>query len=392
MEYIIISIMTISIFTYIVYMLAKKLFSTQIHIKYFILCACCALVINLILPRLFIGSAGLTGTLGIVTIFAIISSCFIAYYYDNAMEKVALENDVATTLVEFPCSEPLQTDIKKDIQLTADLTTIFETNDLEMIVKITESTEVITDSIAKKYFYPMIYQEQDKPFNQMSRSVNVLRNIAEEPEELITMAESTLKQYNYPMIYEEYNPKILLSNIFKINEEVEVGNNLMNLTEQTDVINTPLVLEKFQEHLDVPNSNELSDSFPSSNDLDVLMDFAFLQKEQRNSLQALKAFRHALALYPDSEVSPFLVMEIATILKNLGSYNEAIKALTEGRLLPEVSKNSMLEQEFINNIAYLRVVKNILVKNSLEFMPYNLIPENAFKEIDAEFCEWRNQS
>ncbi|MBP2627672.1 MAG: Tetratricopeptide 2 repeat-containing protein [Firmicutes bacterium] len=502
MEYILISITTISIFTYIVYILANKLFSVQMHIKYLLLCACCALIISLILPRFFISSAGLTGTLGIVTIFALISSYFIAYYYDDTMQKAALKKDVSTTLVEIPFLEILQTDNKVDIQPTTDLKTLSETNDLKIIVKKAESTAVITELTTKEYFYPMIYQEKDKSFkflettanDQMSNSENVLENIAEEQistvdstlkqyyypmvttlaeipfsetlqtdnkvdiqptvaletlseiivketesievitelttkeyfypmlyqeedksfkflettandqmsnsenvlenkiEEQISTVDSTLKQYYYPMICEEYNLKKLLLNTVKVNEEVEVADNHMNLTTQTDIINTSTNSEISQEHLSVPDFNELSDSFPSSNDLDILMDFAFLQKEQRNSLQALKTFRHALNLYPNSEVAPFLVMEIATILKNLGSYNEAIKVFTEGRLLPGVINNSMLEQEFINNIAYLRIIKNTLVKNSLEFMPFNLIPDNAFKEIDTEFCEWRNQS
>ncbi len=132
--------------------------------------------------------------------------------------------------------------------------------------------------------------------------------------------------------------------------------------------------------------------YPSSTDLDVLMDIAFLQKEQKKFSQALVTFRRALFLYPNSEVSPFLVIEIGAILKNNGLYNEAIQVFTEGRLLPAVMNNASLEHEFINNVAYLRVVKNILIKNSLEFTPLNQLSSDTLKEIDDEFCEWRSQS
>lgn len=305
MEYILISIMTISVFTYIVYILANKLLAVQMHLKYLILCACCALVISLILPRFLIGFAGLTGTLGIVIIFAIISSYFITYYYDDAMQKVTLENTATTNTIDT-AEIPLMPNLNYSLQIS--------------------------------------------------------------------------------------NAEVKLEKIVEIDEKVEVCNDLMNLEQQKDSLNTSLMSEAIQEYQETSSSNDLSDSYPSSSDLDVLMDFAFLQKEQRHFLQAVKAFRQALTLYPDSEVGPFLVMEIGTILKTIGSYDEAIKVFSEGRLLPGVINNSMLEQEFINNIAYLRVIKNILVKNSLEFMPFNLIPENAFKEINDEFCEWRNQS
>ena len=249
----------------------------------------------------------------------------------------------------------------------------------------------------------MEYVEQDNPpifleintNDQINNSENVLENIvqlADEPDESTTIAEPMVNKYYYPVKYEEYNPKDLIACTVKINNEAEVFNSLMNLKVQADVINTLPILDTIQEHLDLSISSEPSNSYPSSDDLDFLMDFAFLHKEQRNFIQALNTFRQALLLYPDSEVAPFLVVEMGTILKNFGSYNEAIQVFIEGRLLPGVINNSMLDQEFINNIAYLRVVKNILIQNSLEFMPFNRIPNNIFKEIDAEFYEWRNQS
>ena len=407
MEYIIIGIMSISIFTYIVYILINKMLVVHMHIKYLILCACCALLISLILPRIFVGFAGLTGTLGIVILFAIISSYCITYYYDDTMGKSAPANALVPNFVEDledledleekdqtedialigPQSRP-QMQLEEylnnnknieqspyivtettgvcilessEVMLSDDLTKIIQKNSEESIIK---DNKVIIDSVVKKYYYPIRYVEKNR------------NSIA-------------LKNKN---IIKQNNLEISLENTVKIVTKAKDFKYSMNFKNKRNILNTPLVLETIHKHLATPIANEPSEPHFESDDLDSLMDFAFLQKEHRNFRQALIYFRQALKLYPNSEVGPFLVMEIGTILKNLGLYNEAIEVFIEGRLLPTVMNNSMLEQEFINNIAYLRIVKNILVKNSLEFMPLNDIPVNAIAEIDSDFCDWRNQS
>lgn len=430
MEYILISMLTIAVFTYIVSIVANKILATPIHMKSLILCACCALLISLILPRMFMGFAGLSGTLVILIAFAMISSYFIAYYYDNAMQKLAFREDITTELIFAETSQP---DKKEEVQFVVDLTTILNPQ---------KNTEILTD-----------YETEDTPSisaepkdNQMEDfSVKVLEKplentieIAEEKieltEELTTEIDPIIKEYHYPLKYEDYNLKVKSQATVKAVEEIEV---------ETKAINTLPILEMVQEDINTITANELlsasyeivhdtteatvkteilpnteleesldelematleettleaiseipcENSYPNSNDLDDLMDFAFLQKEQRKFLEALETFREALRLYPNSEVAPFLIVEIGTILKNTGSYDEAIEIFIEGRSLPSIINNSILEQEFINNIAYLRVVKNILVENSLEFTPFSLIPESALKKIDEKFCEWRNQS
>jgi len=431
MEYILISMLTIIIFTYIVSIVANKLLATPIHMKSLILCACCALFISLILPRMFIGFAGLGTTLGIIITVAMISSYCIAYYYDNAMQQMALKENtginVVEEVVEFSFSETLQTDQteekeEEDTQIAADLATSVPVNDAEQILDMAENVEVITDVVAKEFFYPMKYEEQNdvsrffkiKDKDQAVVNVdNVLENAVQIAATLPTMAEPVVKKYCYPIKCKDNTLPILFKDMTlqltppTPSEEPNLTTTVVEqdadplsndeLHESTNNASNVLLQEMATEFIseDIPEETfeiPLEILLPDSNDLDILMDFAFAQKEQRNFLQALEAFRRALLLYPDSEVAPFLVVEIGTLLKNLGSYNEAIQIFMEGRLLPGVINNNILEQEFINNIAYLRVVKNILVENALEFMPFNLIPEDAFKKIDAEFCEWRSQS
>jgi tetratricopeptide (TPR) repeat protein len=124
--------------------------------------------------------------------------------------------------------------------------------------------------------------------------------------------------------------------------------------------------------------------------LDELMELAFKHKEELNFTLALKCFREALKQFPESEAAPFLVVEVANILKNRGSYDEAIKIFTDGRNLPGLQQDDTLAQEFIETIAYLRIVRNTLLERRLGFIPYHKIPVDVCRDIDVEFREWRN--
>jgi tetratricopeptide (TPR) repeat protein len=129
---------------------------------------------------------------------------------------------------------------------------------------------------------------------------------------------------------------------------------------------------------------------PASDSLEDLMDFAFTHKEAGHTQQALDAFRRALRLYRFSEAAPYLAIEIANLLKNKGSYDEAIAVLNEGRSLLALVKNDALDQEFVVTIAYLRIVKNTLLEKRVGYMPFGRIPAEISREIDAEFREWRS--
>jgi hypothetical protein len=129
---------------------------------------------------------------------------------------------------------------------------------------------------------------------------------------------------------------------------------------------------------------------PVSDSLDDLLDFAFNQKDQGNLTLALDTFRRAFKLYRESEAGPLLVIEIAGLLKAKGAYDEAVVFLSDGRSLSALQHNQLLDQEFVNTIAYLRIVKNTLMQNRIGFVPFQRIPDEIAKEIDEEFREWRN--
>lgn len=126
-----------------------------------------------------------------------------------------------------------------------------------------------------------------------------------------------------------------------------------------------------------------------SDSLDDLLSFAFTQKETKNYSNALTTFLHAYKLYHDNEVAPFLIVEIGNLLKNKGSYDEAINIFMEGRNLPILAHQPTFAQEFVSMIAYLRIIKNILLQYHLGFMPFNKIPAQILEEIEKEFQDWR---
>ncbi|WP_050769563.1 tetratricopeptide repeat protein [Thermosinus carboxydivorans] len=279
MEYILISVLTILVTTFLVYKIANRIFNIPLRKKSLILCAACALFISLVLPRIVAGVTGLLGTLIILALFAVLFAYFIAYY-DN--------HDQSSPVAEIPVEKGL-------------------TDEKVATVEITEGPLPNKNALTP--------QEQD------------------------TFIQANLN-----------------------GQEVAVS----SASVQSDLGDRPL-----------------------SDALDDLLDYAFQQKEAGNLSLALKYFQQALNLYPDNEISPFIVVEIGSILKNKGQYDEAIKVFVEGRNLPALRSNSTVQQDFINTIAYLRIVRNVLLQRRLGFIPYGEIPAAVLAEIDAEFREWR---
>ncbi|MCX7779685.1 MAG: hypothetical protein N2491_02065 [Negativicutes bacterium] len=146
----------------------------------------------------------------------------------------------------------------------------------------------------------------------------------------------------------------------------------------------------FTESGDLVVSDEPKEEVFLPADLDDLLDLAFAAKERAEPSAALIYFREALKRHPESEAAPYIVVEIATLLKDKGSYDEAIRVFIEGRNLPKVQADGVLSQEFTETIAYLRITRNALLQRRLGFVPFHKIPADVTKDIDEEFREWRN--
>ncbi|MBP2642235.1 MAG: hypothetical protein H6Q67_122 [Firmicutes bacterium] len=80
MEYIVITLLAISFTSFVVYLLANKVFQISLSLKALLLCAVCALILSIILPRLVVSFAGLAGTVVFLAFFAVIFAYIVAYY------------------------------------------------------------------------------------------------------------------------------------------------------------------------------------------------------------------------------------------------------------------------------------------------------------------------
>lgn len=123
-----------------------------------------------------------------------------------------------------------------------------------------------------------------------------------------------------------------------------------------------------------------------------ILDYAYQQKEVKNYDEALRAFKEILQIDPSSSDAPFVVIEIGSLLKLRGAYDEAIQVFLDAKSLPGLQDDPDLRQEFINTIAYLRIIKNVLIYRGVGLLPFNKISEDVTQEIEKEYCEWRGLS
>ena len=467
MEYISITLLTITISTVLVYIVSNKVFRIQIRLIPLVLCALGALVISIVLPRIIVGFAGLAGTFAILCICAFIFAYLIAYYYDQSSDETKAEleetpptqvepavglinaspdsyspvhsilgtsytsdskNDSSDSLAKVPDTkkdfEPIElapvemSETTIEEQLATSLTEELALPDLAEALQAEELEEATTqeqpaDSLKEELALPDLAEAlqaeeleeataKEQPADSLAEEL-ALPDLAEalQAEEL---EEATTQEQPADSLKEELALPDLAEAL-----QTEEWEEATTQEQPTDSLAEELALPDLAEAFQTEGSVKLTvvdnisseiveetlDStneviYPDAEDIDSLLDFAFLCKEQRNYSMSLKAFRHALKLYPDNEAAPFLVIEIGTILKNEGLYDEAIRLFSEAKNLPSLQNDPILEQEFISTVAYLRIVKNVLLQHRLGFISFSNIPNAIVKEIDDEFKEWRN--
>lgn len=144
----------------------------------------------------------------------------------------------------------------------------------------------------------------------------------------------------------------------------------------------------------LPESNSVmeNEQKPISNSLDQLLEQAFTQKSELQLAAALETFKTALLLYENTDSAPMIIVEMGSLFKALGQYDEAIQLFSEGRNLPSVKKNNRLNQQFIEMIAFLRIIKANLLEHQIGFVPYDKIPLAFIRKINDEFQEWLSLS
>lgn len=460
--YIIASFIAIFITTLIVYKVANNLFGLGLHLKPLLLCAVCAMLISLVLPKIIVGFAGLPATLAVLAVFAVVFAYFVARYEDmpqpNVETDAQAENgcDFGDTLAasigtadteifeEHDSSQlayeidgnagsgetisdaagvlsngqevisllgtemagnnlnkgqlPTEEESLNDVQITQEYGIVPADN----IIAPDDSTIVLDDN----------YPEPQQHMGDSQIAAEIVENGLIEQAADTVGGQNNDEDFDSALEWDNAETDILGlrvehndavdSNFAEIKvtdltkESVQIDAEVLVQMPNEEVagqVDSP-VAQAFMQEVDdnSMNHDELSVNPVQieTEELDELIDYAFVCKETKDYNNAYKSFKKAFVLYPNSEAAPFLVVEIGNILKNKGDYDGAIKIFSEGRNLSYTKHDEMMEQEFISTIAYLRITQNILLQNRLGNMPFLQIPTQILNQIDEEFREWRN--
>ncbi len=122
-----------------------------------------------------------------------------------------------------------------------------------------------------------------------------------------------------------------------------------------------------------------------------ILDYAYELQSGGEPRHALLAYQKALATYEDDDYAPFIVIDIGNLYKAEGDYIKSIEAYTDALHLPALTANDVLRKEFINNIAYLRLLRSILQDRNSLHLRFSEIPQEILAAAETKFQQWRTQ-
>ena len=117
--------------------------------------------------------------------------------------------------------------------------------------------------------------------------------------------------------------------------------------------------------------------------LDALLDIAYASAEPAPE-RAVAAYRKALARYPQDSYMPYLIIELSTLYKRLGNYDEALHLFDEALALPIIAKNAVMVQEFRHSRRTLHAVSDMLRARGTPALPFGEVPEDVLAEADRQ--------
>ncbi|MBO4779734.1 MAG: hypothetical protein J5497_03760, partial [Selenomonadaceae bacterium] len=119
--------------------------------------------------------------------------------------------------------------------------------------------------------------------------------------------------------------------------------------------------------------------------LDEILDRAYAERDKGHVWQAIELYRKALENYRNDEYAPFVAIDLGNIYKEQALYSKAIKIYEDALTLPAVQRNATIKKDFLNNLRYLRIVRDVLMRHRASATPFTKLPKNILQEIDAEF-------
>lgn len=387
MEYIIISLVTISLSTLLAYKVANSFLEIRLRLRPLVLCAACAVFISMVLPRIVVGYTSLLGTMAVLVLFIIIFAYFIAYYdsNDDESDKNGLtRSEVSNETQDIIHQDNFTSQAASNVDVGAHCG---EIDDVQ-----SEQTGLCYSSVSNgnRRTPPANYNGvSDTGYGDVSiktllDNCCVLDNAAQESL-AAPVACTTVNIKEISNVSEKIKSNYIA-------DTIELGS-VNTEMEKIETINENIIAKLIYEDAEALETLAIEEEVDLSEFkcLDALLDEAFVQKGLGNTYKAFRLFQYALKNYPDSEAAPFIVVELGGFLKSRGYYDQAIQVFVDGRKLTSLHNDMPIEQEFTQTIAHLRIVRNNLVKHQLGFIPYEKIPQEIINEIDSEFREWRTQ-
>lgn len=126
--------------------------------------------------------------------------------------------------------------------------------------------------------------------------------------------------------------------------------------------------------------------------LDDILDKAYKERTKGHVWQAIELYKKALERYRNDEYAPFVTIDLGNIYKEQALYSKAIKIFEEALALPAVTRNEDIKKEFVNNLEYLRVVRDVLLKYHALSIPFGKLSKEILQEIDAEYQKAQRRS
>ncbi len=126
--------------------------------------------------------------------------------------------------------------------------------------------------------------------------------------------------------------------------------------------------------------------------LDDILDYAYLEKQQGNTWQAIAAYKKALEKYRADEYAPFVAIDLGNIYKEQAFYTKAIKTYEEALELPAVKRNANTTAEFKSNLIYLKTVQSVLLRHKALSTPFSKISRAYLQEIELEYQNMQMKS
>ena len=139
-----------------------------------------------------------------------------------------------------------------------------------------------------------------------------------------------------------------------------------------------------QEEKTAPNEEETKPEEKIAT-LDELLDKAYDERDKGHVWQAIETYKKALKRYRNDDYAPFVAIDLGNIYKEQALYTKAIKTYEKALNLPAVKRNESIKKEFVNNLQYLSVVRDVLLKYHSLSTPFSQISKEILQEVDIEF-------